>query len=422
MNTVSVNPVPASIRHEVLKPPIYSSHLDLLRGTAALIVMCGHLRFHFEDLGRQPQRQILVEPQTKLTAATHPFNYMNPPHQAVILFFVLSGALVGGSVLRDQKRRRFSWVSYCTKRLSRLLTVLIPALVIGGFFDVVTRHILASGQAAQFGALSDMEFNLGLKTFLGNLLFLQDLDRTGIPTFGSNSPLWSLSFEFWFYVLFPLLIAVIFTKLLRSRILFLFLFLITAAFVGESADFGLLLWSLGALVTLLPLTIPERAQRSAVAAAFALYGCAALFLWKHPFSNVVLDDYLLALSVSILVYVILHRREIHSRTVYVCVTERIAQMSFTVYLFHFPLVTLIVLFVARHYPSILRQQHGLAYFGIASLTYFICYLFYLMFERNTDRVRTLAMKLLTRRPDTRTETVSASALTPHSLEPSTFGK
>jgi peptidoglycan/LPS O-acetylase OafA/YrhL len=236
-----------------------------------------------------------------------------------------------------------------------------------------------------------------LKTFFGNLLFLQNLNRTGIQTFGSNAPLWSLSFEFWFYVLFPLLIAVIFTRLLRARSLFLLLFLITAVFVGEDVDFGLLLWSLGALVTLLPLAIPERAQRAAVAAAFALYGCAALFLWKHPFSNVVLDDYLLGLFVSILVYVILHRREIHSRTLYVRVTERIAQMSFTVYVFHFPLVTMIVLFVARHYSSTLRHEHGLAYVGIASLTYFICYLFYLAFERNTDRVRALAMKLLGRR-------------------------
>lgn len=401
MNTVSVNPVPAPVRHEVLTSPVYSAHLDLLRGTAAIIVMCGHLRYHFEDLERQPQPNILVEPQAKLTAATHPFSYMNPPHQAVILFFVLSGALVGGSILRDYKRRRFSWVSYGTKRLSRLLTVLIPALVIGGLFDVVSSHILATAQAAQFGALSE-EFNLGLKTFLGNLLFLQHLNRTGIPTFGSNAPLWSLSFEFWFYVLFPLLIAAIFTRLLR-RILFLLLFLITAVFVGEDVDFGLLLWSLGALVTLLPLAIPQRAQRSVVAAAFALCGCAALFLWKHPFSNVVLDDYLFGLAVSILIYVILHRRELHSKTVYVRVTERIAQMSFTVYLFHFPLVTMIVLLLARNYPSILRQHHGLAYFGIASLTYFICYLFYLAFERNTDRVRTLAMKLLTRRPDTRTE-------------------
>ena len=403
MNTVSVNPLPASVRHEALKPPIYSAHLDLLRGTAAIIVMLGHLRFHFEDLGREPHGRLFLEAQEKLTVIPHPINYMNPAHQAVILFFVLSGALVGGSVLRDQKRRKFSWISYCTKRLSRLLTVLIPALIIGGFLDAVSRHILASAPVSRFGRLSEVQFNPGLKVFFGNLFFLQQLDRTGIPTFGSNAPLWSLSFEFWFYVLFPLLIAAIFAKLIRSRILFMLLFLITAVFLWKSVVLGLLLWSFGALVTLLPLAIPQRAQRLAVAAAFAQYGCTALYLWKRPFWNTSLNDYLLAFSVSILVYVILHRREVHSRTIYAYVTERIAQMSFTVYMFHFPLVTLIVLFFALHYPGIMRQQHGVAYFGIAGLAYLICYLFYLMFERNTDRVRTLAMRLLARRQAIRTE-------------------
>src|SRR5271155_4902517 len=169
MNPVSVSSLPASVRHTVLKPPIYAAHLDLLRGSAALIVMFGHLRFLFTDLGTKPQAKILLAAQEKLTAATQPINYMNPAHQAVILFFVLSGALVGGSVLRDHKRQKFSWVSYCSKRLARLLTVLIPALVIGGLIDVGSRHIIASGQAAQFGRVSDIGFHLGVKGFLGNL-------------------------------------------------------------------------------------------------------------------------------------------------------------------------------------------------------------------------------------------------------------
>jgi peptidoglycan/LPS O-acetylase OafA/YrhL len=405
MSSVSVNALPASVRHTEKKPPIYSAHLDLIRGAAALIVMLGHLRFEFEDLGRKPDPNILSAAQEKLTTLAHPFNYMNPPHQAVILFFVLSGALVGGSVLRDQKRRKFSWVSYCAKRLSRLLTVLLPALLIGGLVDVCTRHIVASGQPGQFGRLGGMEFNLGLKNFLGNLFFLQNLDRTNIPTFGSNAPLWSLSYEFWFYVLFPLLIAFIFAKVLKMRILFLVLLLITGTFLWKGVVIGLILWSFGALATLLPLTIPERAQRAALTAAAALYGGYALFLWKHPFWNLALNDFSLAFAMSILVYVILHRRELHSKTIYTYVTEWIAQMSFTVYLFHFPLVTMMVLFLTLRYPGVMRQ-HNLAYFGIAGVTYFICYLFYLMFERNTDRVKTFALKLL--QPNATTESRAES--------------
>ena len=401
MNPVSVNALPASVRHTVLKPPVYTAHLDLLRGSAALIVMFGHLRFIFEDLGIRPQGKIFLAAQDKLTVTAPPFNYMNPAHQSVILFFVLSGALVGGSILRDQKRKKFSWVSYCSKRLARLLTVLVPSLIVGGLIDVASRHMIASGPAAQFGRLSDIDFNLGVKAFLANLFFLQSVDRVGIATYGSNAPLWSLSYEFWFYVLFPLLIAAIFAKRFRSRILFILLFLLTAAFLWKGILFGLLLWSFGALVTLLPLAIPERARRAAVGAAFTLYGGIAVYLWKRPLSNLVLDDYVLAFAMAVLVYVILHRREVHSKTVYTYVTEQMAQMSYTLYMFHVPLVILTALFLTLYYPSVMKH-HSLAYWGIACLTVFICYLFYLMFERNTDRVRSVALKLLMRGPNTRT--------------------
>jgi peptidoglycan/LPS O-acetylase OafA/YrhL len=397
MNAVSVEALPATVRHTAVKPPIYSAHLDLLRGSAALMVMFGHLRFLFEDLGRTPLGKIAAAAQDKLVPATPPSHYMNPAHQAVILFFVLSGTLVGGSILRDQKRKKFSWVSYCSKRLARLLTVLVPALIIGGLIDVGSRHILASGPAALFGRASDIEFNFGVKNFLGNLFFLQGVDRTGIPTFGSNAPLWSLSYEFWFYVLFPLLIAVVYAKQIKSRILYIFLFVITAAFLWKGIFFALLLWSFGALVTLVPPAIPERAQRAAVGAAFALYGGIAVYLWRRPLANLVLDDYVLAFAMAVLVYVILHRREVHSKTIYTYVTEQMAQISYTLYMFHVPLVILTALFLTLYFPSVMKH-HSLAYWGIACLTVCICYCLYLMFERNTDRVRSFGLKLLVREP------------------------
>ena len=37
--------------------------------------------------------------------------------------------------------------------------------------------------------------------FLGSMAFLQTIY---IPTFGSNGPMWSLSNEFWYYIVFPL--------------------------------------------------------------------------------------------------------------------------------------------------------------------------------------------------------------------------
>lgn len=50
-------------------------------------------------------------------------------HQAVVIFFVLSGALVGGSVLRSVSNGTWSWSDYLIRRLSRLYIVLIAAML-----------------------------------------------------------------------------------------------------------------------------------------------------------------------------------------------------------------------------------------------------------------------------------------------------
>ena len=51
-------------------------------------------------------------------------------HQAVVVFFVLSGYLVGGSVLTAYQSGRWSWAAYALRRLTRLWVVLLPALII----------------------------------------------------------------------------------------------------------------------------------------------------------------------------------------------------------------------------------------------------------------------------------------------------
>jgi peptidoglycan/LPS O-acetylase OafA/YrhL len=51
--------------------------------------------------------------------------------------------------------------------------------------------------------------SLTLKDFVFNALFLQTIVG---PTFGSNGPLWSLANEWWYYILFPALVALVFRR------------------------------------------------------------------------------------------------------------------------------------------------------------------------------------------------------------------
>jgi peptidoglycan/LPS O-acetylase OafA/YrhL len=139
-------------------------------------------------------------------------------HHAVIVFFVLSGFLVGGSVIEQSLLQKFSWREYLIKRTTRIYVVFFLALFIGGLFDLNgylffnQLGIYNNTDVFQFGSeLTDRDIseNLSLKILIGNLSMLQTIK---VPVLGSNGPLWSLANEFWYYLLFPALTGIFLGK------------------------------------------------------------------------------------------------------------------------------------------------------------------------------------------------------------------
>lgn len=191
------------------------TNLDLLRGLAALLVCAGHLRaFLMVDFG------LITSP----TILDHMFYFTTGlGHQAVMVFFVLSGYLVGGSVLTAYQSGRWSWMNYTLRRMSRLWIVLLPALVLTLALDSLGRHWFPLGYEGRFQALYNSGPTLAAPadlraiTFLGNVFFLQTSE---VHRLGTNGPLWSLANEFWYYALFPLLCGVWFLHLWIGRFLF----------------------------------------------------------------------------------------------------------------------------------------------------------------------------------------------------------
>src|SRR5437868_5279704 len=99
-----------------------STFLDLVRGLSALAVMAGHLRGLFFvpfDQANAP---------TALIGAVYFLTSLG--HQAVVVFFVLSGYFIAGNVLRSLADQSWNWRGYLTRRLVRLSIVLIPALLL----------------------------------------------------------------------------------------------------------------------------------------------------------------------------------------------------------------------------------------------------------------------------------------------------
>ena len=174
--------------------------LDLVRGVSALAVMLGHLRaFLLVDFGGVPAPGLLTKVFYFATGLGH---------EAVMVFFVLSGYFVGGSVLAGLGKGSFRWGGYAAARLTRLWMVLFPALILTLAADWVGQR---ANPAAYAGGLNHVFKSgptpvepaaLGPLAFLGNLFFVQTV---AVPVYGSNGPLWSLANEFWYYLVFPLL-------------------------------------------------------------------------------------------------------------------------------------------------------------------------------------------------------------------------
>jgi hypothetical protein len=115
--------------------------------------------------------------------------------------------------------------------------------------DQLGQHLSGSaiyhGQLAGESVISfDISQRDSVANLLGNMLFLQDI---WVPPFGSDAPLWSLSYEFWYYLLFPLfLVAFVGSVSTRRRIAYVVLGVAILLLVGPTIDVYFLLWLLGA--------------------------------------------------------------------------------------------------------------------------------------------------------------------------------
>ena len=364
-----------------------SVHLDALRGLAAFCVMLGHWRdAFFLDYSKLPHHNPLLAPAYLVTGLGR---------QWVIVFFVLSGYLVGGSVLRSAGNGRWSWRAYFTARLTRLYIVLIPALVIGGALDwcgmrLTGSDIVYRGVSGMNSLLFDVHKTLTPAVFAGNLAFLQTIALPGIhdrmPAFGSNGPLWSLSNEFWYYMAFPPLVFLIMgSRPALQRLLYLAIIVLMGWFCGAGICFLFIPWLIGSLVGYLPAFPTHRSwlRHSAIAGALFLFvACIS----TGRFVPERLSDLMIGASVAFLISVTLHYANGDLPDWYIRLARRAAHTSYTLYLVHMPLLVFLKAFfrIPRSAPNLISFTTAASVL-IVILVYAQIIAF--CFERNTDRIR-----------------------------------
>lgn len=231
--------------------------LDGLRGIAAFVVLVGHARLllwegdiAFEshtatcNLGEKLLRYFLLL-----------FNYS---HEAVLFFFVLSGFVIHlkyAEKIKANAKHPFDFIAYLFRRMKRIYPPIIAAYILGFALD---KFGLAQGYSIYLHQTPVQHINniigtnFTLKTLVGNLLFFQN---TYVTVWGSNSPLWSLKYEWWFYMLYPILFYVNRKRVWLASLVVIAVFVITQ--LGYSIFGNLLLtqvcnylicWWLGTLL------------------------------------------------------------------------------------------------------------------------------------------------------------------------------
>jgi peptidoglycan/LPS O-acetylase OafA/YrhL len=356
------------------------AHLDFMRGVAALLVCAEHLRaFLLTDYGH----------------ITHPilpdriFYFVTGlGHQAVMIFFVLSGYFVGGSVVCAFEEKKWSWVRYATRRLSRLWVVLVPALVLTLIWDETGRNFNLAGYAGSYhlhycsGPSPEVPADLRPVTFLGNCFFLQTIS---VPPFGTNGPLWSLANEFWYYVLFPLILGVFKQAKIPHKIFSGLLAAVIVFCLPSEILWGGLIWLFGVAAFL--------ASRNNWLKPVCGHGLWLLFtgalaaasLAASKTSSLFGSNMAMGMAFALLV-VGLARRDTASR-IYGNLSTGMSETSYTLYVVHFPVLAFIffVFFKGERFQPDLM---GLAwFFGILLATLGYAAAVWWCFERNTNSVR-----------------------------------
>lgn len=346
--------------------------LDLMRAIAALLVCLEHWRnLLYVDYHQIASHRALFAVPYVIVSAGHP---------AVIIFFVLSGYLISGSIFRFFERDQWAWSTYLTHRLVRLWIVLLPALVLGSALDFSGLHLrlapaLYAGQTGTH-MLGDVAQALHPLTFVGNLFFVQGILVT---TLGSNGPLWSLANEFWYYILFPCaFLALRRGTPLLLRIVNAGVFIGCAFFAGKNIMVLFPVWLLG---TLLAAIRPARVGLGWRAAAAVLYVPVFFFLAKGSPISAVLSDYVLGVITFFFIWLLLGAQSEAPAKLWVRASRVMARFSYTLYLVHVPFLVLLTALIAgerRWQPDARHVLFGLAAlllaigyaYGVASLTEF----------------------------------------------------
>lgn len=286
-----------------------SNYLDIVRVVASFAVFFQHLSTYNNDV--------------------FPW-FLNYGHIAVMAFFILSGYVI--AYVADKKEKTLE--VYLKHRFARIYSVMIVAWLLTIFLD-------------SFGSLINSNVYEGMVAndyapirIFSHLLFLHQSWFIKIQFF-SNVPLWSLAYEFWYYILFGIVI------LYKGKFKLAITITVMLIMGPVTLIYGLI-WATGTI--LFRLHQSNNQHNQALSSILFILSIPVLFsfpYWQHfvqydLFSydklnlGSIIKDFVFAIFMTINIY--LFKYSAFSFTYLKSVIRFFSGISFSLYVFHFPLI------------------------------------------------------------------------------------
>jgi peptidoglycan/LPS O-acetylase OafA/YrhL len=350
---------------EPLQAPLREKYLalDFLRGAAALAVFFCHVRgAAFVEFGALPASQ-----QTMAVAIFFALTRMG--HEAVLVFFVLSGFLVGGPAIDRALQKQFDARAYAIDRATRIFVPLIPACIL----------TVAIGSLA-LNSKSDW-LQVGL-----NVVGLNEVFGATLAT---NAPLWSLAYEIWFYVFAGAAACCLSNR--EIKVAAAVALLCAIAILASSRILYLLFWCLGA-ASIFALSWRRKVSLAIAGLLSFLIGCALYeaAAASRSFANIVVtpvwtSETLVSIGVCLaLPFLCTPKLSGVLKPIRKPVLH-LSRMSYSLYLIHYPINCALDIWLPR--ATELSPASFAAFCVRGCLVFGGSLLFYLCFEAQTDLVR-----------------------------------
>lgn len=346
--------------------------LDLIRFMAAFAVMACHFRSAFFV-----EYSLLPEVDKNPVIAAF-FSLTRLGFEAVLIFFVLSGFLVGGKSIQRMSSGTFKARDYAIDRFVRIMLPLVASMLL--YLPICLCF----------------DIPIVAKDWIASLLSLQ-----GIVADGAFETLWSLSYEVWFYILF-FAIGVIFAKKNNNRKLWFGLFvsgLCMLAFLRLGTTF-LFTWVTAAIIFAEYRPDPDKSHSAATILSLVITLAIMVFLQIGSGSrafeeNSMFGDKLIrnilyiaiGFSFGTFLRLFISKKPRHTWSLKLNnAGTKLAAFSYTLYLTHVPVIRLLRGLGAPESEEISFASVALyvCWLGVAI---FIAWVMYLLFERNTAKVK-----------------------------------